>query len=86
MAVPRRSAKTKKTPKRPRAAPEKVKKRTDPTTVRLRAHLDVWLHEMVDEREYPGGQSGLLNDAMDHYKRHLEAKRDLISGAIGGGS
>lgn len=59
-------------------------KKTPPTTVRFTKDLHVWVKERGDAHK--DGQSGVINDAVAHYKAHLEERASAIHKAILGGS
>jgi len=57
-------------------------KKTPPTTVRFLPDL----HEFIREQaaHHPRGQSGVINDAMAHYMRHIKEHGSKIMKTIAG--
>lgn len=55
-------------------------KKTSPTTVRLYQEL----HDFVraEAERHRDGQSGVINDAVEFYKTHLDRKRQIIKEAV----
>lgn len=67
----------------PRRAGAPLKK-TPPTTVRFTAEL----HEFVKQQGalHPDGQSGVINDALAHYRKHVEKRGEKIYSTITSGA
>lgn len=59
-------------------------KLTPPFTVRLDIELNEWLTELSETRNDRRGKSGIINEALAHYKATLEERAASIRGAIGG--
>lgn len=47
-------------------------KKTPPTTVRFKHHLHDFVKACAES--HPDGQSGVINDAVELYKAHIEKK------------
>ncbi len=59
-------------------------RKAKPTTVRLIERLDSWVRRRA--LEHPDGQSGVINDAVEFYKAHVEKKSGKLFDTIVNGS
>ena len=57
-------------------------KKTPPTTVRLYPELDEFVRAQAET--HSKGQSGVINDAVAHYKQHVEQKKRKLFLSIAG--
>lgn len=55
-------------------------KKTSPTTVRLYQELHNFVR--TEAEQHRDGQSGVINDAVEFYKAHLDRKRRIVKEAV----
>jgi hypothetical protein len=55
-------------------------KKTKPTTVRFKPHLDEFVRTSAEHHR--DGQSGVINDAVEFYMQHVERERKAVLESI----